>query len=69
MARMISSLISFSFPGYKVASTLRLGVFDINIYANYEKLLMLGYLSALFGKYTMEYDFNYSQKSVSQHQW
>ncbi|XP_074593540.1 na[+]-dependent inorganic phosphate cotransporter type III [Brevipalpus obovatus] len=45
----IFEILGSALLGYKVASTVRLGVFDINMYANQEKLLMLGYLSSLIG--------------------
>lgn len=35
--------------GYQVSSTVRKGVMDINFYEGKEKLLILGYLSALIG--------------------
>lgn len=35
--------------GYKVSETVRLGVFDIELYKDEEQTLMLGYLSALIG--------------------
>lgn len=36
--------------GYQVSGTIRKGVFDISFYDGKEKLLIIGYLSALIGK-------------------
>ena len=35
--------------GYKVSDTVRKGIFDVSMYSEFEKELMLGYLAALIG--------------------
>ena len=44
----------FSFLGFKVSDTVRKDIYDLNMYEDEQKLLMMGNLSALFGKPKLE---------------